>query len=51
VQEVYYQKVHLLISALVKIEFLGGKDEKTSVKPAACAAHDYESGAYIGIRS
>ena len=40
-----YQKVHLLISALVKIEFLGGKDEKTSIKSAARAAHGRELGA------
>lgn len=45
-QEVYYQKVHFLIYALIKIEFLGGNDEKTSIKSAARAAHGRESGAY-----
>ena len=41
-----YQKVHLLISALVKIEFLGGKDEKTSIKSTACDAYGHELSTY-----
>ena len=33
------QIVYLLIPALIKIEFLGGKDEKTSIKSAARVAN------------
>ena len=40
------QIVYLLIPALIKIEFLGGKDEKTSIKSAACHAYGRELSAY-----
>ena len=36
------QIVYLLIPALIKIEFLGGKDEKTSIKSAARVANGHE---------
>ena len=41
-QQVYYQKVHLLIPDLIKNKFLGGKEEKTSIKSAARGAHGHE---------